>query len=47
MKQISVELLRVDLGVGFDKSDVWTLLPFVKLLQLKSWGIYVHKSINS
>jgi hypothetical protein len=36
MKQISIELLRVDLSVGLDKSHVCTLLPSVKLLQLKS-----------
>jgi hypothetical protein len=36
MKQISIESLRVDLGVGLDKSHFCTLLPSVKLLQLKS-----------
>jgi hypothetical protein len=35
MKQISIESLRVDLGVRLDKSHFCTLLPSVKLLQLK------------
>jgi hypothetical protein len=36
MKKKSIEFLRVDLGVGLDKSYVCTLLSSVKLLQLKS-----------
>jgi hypothetical protein len=35
MKQISIGSLRVDLVVRLDKSHFCTLLPSVKLLQLK------------
>jgi hypothetical protein len=35
MKQISIESLRVDLGIRMDKSHFYTLLPSVKFLQLQ------------
>jgi hypothetical protein len=35
MKQISIESLRVDLGIRLDKSLFCTLLHYVKLLQLQ------------
>jgi hypothetical protein len=36
MKQISIESLRVDLGIRVDQTQLYALLPPVKLLQLKS-----------
>jgi hypothetical protein len=36
MKQISIEYVRVDIGIRIDKSHFCTLLCSIKLLQSKS-----------